>query len=74
MNFGAFDINLLRVLDALMRERSVTKAGESALGELQKMTDQRVDAALERLGIGRADEVAALTRRIELLEKHVAPK
>jgi DNA-binding transcriptional LysR family regulator len=28
MNFGALDLNLLRVLDALMRERSVTKAGE----------------------------------------------
>jgi DNA-binding transcriptional LysR family regulator len=28
MNFGALDLNLLRVLDALMRERSVTRAGE----------------------------------------------
>jgi DNA-binding transcriptional LysR family regulator len=28
MNFAALDLNLLRVLDALMRERSVTKAGE----------------------------------------------
>ncbi len=28
MNFGALDLNLLRVLDALMCERSVTRAGE----------------------------------------------
>ena len=28
MNFAALDLNLLRVLDALMRERSVTRAGE----------------------------------------------
>jgi hypothetical protein len=27
MNFAAFDLNLLRVFDALMRERSVTRAG-----------------------------------------------
>ena len=28
MNFAAFDLNLLRVFDALMRERSATRAGE----------------------------------------------
>ena len=28
MNFAALDLNLLRVLDALMRERSVTRAGQ----------------------------------------------
>jgi polyhydroxyalkanoate synthesis regulator phasin len=35
--------------------------------------DQRIEAALQRLGIARADEVEALTRRIEPLEKNVRP-
>ena len=50
------------------------KAGESARGELQTLMDQRIEAALQRLGIARADEVEALTRRLELLEKSVRPK
>jgi polyhydroxyalkanoate synthesis regulator phasin len=52
----------------------VTKAGESARGELQTLIDQRIDAARQRLGIARADEVEALTRRLELLEKSVRTK
>jgi hypothetical protein len=38
------------------------------------LMDRRIEAALERLGIARADEVEALTRRIELPEKDVRPK
>jgi hypothetical protein len=53
----------------------VSKAGESTRGELQTLMDQRIEAALKRLGIARpADEVEALTHRIELPEKIVRPK
>lgn len=44
MNFAAFDLNLLRVFDALMRERSVTRAGEQ-IG----LSQPAVSAALNRL-------------------------
>jgi DNA-binding transcriptional LysR family regulator len=44
MNFAAFDLNLLRVFDALMRERSVTRAGEQ-IG----LSQPAVSAALQRL-------------------------
>ncbi len=44
MNFNAFDLNLLRVFDALMRERSVTRAGER-IG----LSQPAVSAALNRL-------------------------
>jgi DNA-binding transcriptional LysR family regulator len=52
MNFAAFDLNLLRVYDAIMRERSVTRAGErigmsqpavsSALNRLRHMLDDQL--------------------------------
>jgi DNA-binding transcriptional LysR family regulator len=44
MNFAAFDLNLLRVFDALMRERSVTRAGEQ-IG----LSQPAVSQALTRL-------------------------
>lgn len=44
MNFRTFDFNLLRVLDALLRERSVTRAGHR-LG----LSQPAVSAALARL-------------------------
>ncbi|WP_181707931.1 LysR family transcriptional regulator [Chthonobacter rhizosphaerae] len=44
MNFNALDLNLLRVFDALMRERSVTRAGEQ-IG----LSQPAVSAALNRL-------------------------
>lgn len=44
MNFAAFDLNLLRVFDALMRERSATRAGEQ-IG----LSQPAVSAALHRL-------------------------
>lgn len=44
MNFAAFDLNLLRVFDALMRERSATRAGEQ-IG----LSQPAVSAALNRL-------------------------
>ncbi len=44
MNFSAFDLNLLRVFDALMRERSATRAGEQ-IG----LSQPAVSAALQRL-------------------------
>jgi len=44
MNFAAFDLNLLRAFDALMRERSATRAGEQ-IG----LSQPAVSAALNRL-------------------------
>jgi DNA-binding transcriptional LysR family regulator len=44
MNFGAFDLNLLRVFDALMRERSATRAG-AQIG----LSQPAVSQALNRL-------------------------
>lgn len=44
MNFNALDLNLIRVFDALMRERSVTRAGER-IG----LSQPAVSAALNRL-------------------------
>jgi polyhydroxyalkanoate synthesis regulator phasin len=49
----------------------VKKAGETARDEFQTLINQRVDAAFERLGVACAEEIDALTRRVELLEaKH----
>ncbi len=44
MNFTAFDLNLLRVFNALMRERSATRAGEQV-----GLSQPAVSAALNRL-------------------------
>jgi DNA-binding transcriptional LysR family regulator len=44
MNFATFDLNLVRVLDALLREGSTVKAGEK-LG----MSQSAVSGALSRL-------------------------
>jgi DNA-binding transcriptional LysR family regulator len=44
MNFAGMDLNLLRVFDAVMRERSVTRAGEQ-IG----LSQPAVSAALNRL-------------------------
>jgi hypothetical protein len=52
----------------------VKKASESARGELQTLMDQRIEAARERLRIARADELEALTRRVQLLEKNTRPR
>ena len=52
MNFASFDLNLLRVFDALMRERSVTRAGE-----LIGLSQPAVSNALSRLRHHFADEL-----------------
>lgn len=44
MNFASFDLNLLRVFDALLRERSATRAGA-----LVGLSQPAVSAALNRL-------------------------
>lgn len=74
MNFGAFDLNLLRVFDALMRERSVTRAGEQiglsqpavsqALNRLRGLLDDQlfVRRGSEMLPTPRADELAPVIR------------
>lgn len=52
MNIAAFDLNLLRVFDALMRERSVTRAGERV-----GLSQPAVSAALGRLRAALGDQL-----------------
>ena len=52
MNFATFDLNLLRVFDALMRERSVTRAGA-----LVGLSQPAVSNALNRLRHALNDEL-----------------
>jgi DNA-binding transcriptional LysR family regulator len=69
MNFGAFDLNLLRVFDALMRERSVTRAGDQ-IGLSQPAVSQalsRLRALLDdQLFVRRGPEMAPTPRAEEL--------
>ncbi len=51
-NINAFDLNLLRVLDALLRERSTIKAGER-IG----LSQPAISAALARLRLSLGDEL-----------------
>lgn len=52
MNFAAFDLNLLRVFDALMRERSATRAGD-----MIGLSQPAVSNALNRLRHALDDEL-----------------
>lgn len=52
MNFAAFDLNLLRVFDALIQERSATKAGDRV-----GLSQPAVSAALGRLRHALGDEL-----------------
>ena len=74
MNFAAFDLNLLRTFDALMRERSVTRAGEqiglsqpavsAALGRLRALLDDQlfVRRGAEMAPTPRAEALAPTVR------------
>ena len=74
MNMGSFDLNLLRVFDALARERSVTRAGDriglsqpavsAALGRLRQALDDQlfVRQGNEMVPTPRALELAATIR------------
>lgn len=74
MNFAAFDLNLLRVFDALMRERSVTRAGariglsqpavSQALGRLRALLDDQlfVRRGADMAPTPRAEEMAPTIR------------
>lgn len=71
MNFNALDLNLIRVFDALMREKSVTRAGER-IG----LSQPAVSSALNRLRhafndqlfVRRGNEMIATPRAEELAE------
>ena len=52
VNFAAFDLNLLRVFDALMREHSVTRAGERV-----GLSQPAISAALGRLRHSLGDQL-----------------
>lgn len=72
MNFAAFDLNLLRVFDALMRERSVTRAGaliglsqpavSNALGRLRHAVD-------DELFVRRGNDMVPTPRAERLAER-----
>ena len=72
MNIYNFDLNLLRVLDALLRERNVSRAAErlslsqpavsNALGRLRELLD---DPLLVR--VGRAMQPTPRALALELL-------
>jgi DNA-binding transcriptional LysR family regulator len=74
MNFATFDLNLLRVFDALMRERSVTRAGaliglsqpavSNALGRLRHALNDElfVRRANDMIPTPRADALAERVR------------
>ena len=52
MNFAGFDLNLMRVFDALMRERSATRAGD-----MIGLSQPAVSNALNRLRHALKDEL-----------------
>ena len=52
MNFKTFDLNLLRVLDALLLERSTVKAGQRV-----GLSQPAVSAALKRLREATGDQL-----------------
>lgn len=45
------------------------KAVDSGSDVFQTFVDQRVDEALQRIGVAHTEDVESLTRRLELLEK-----
>jgi DNA-binding transcriptional LysR family regulator len=85
MNFAAFDLNLLRVFNALMRERSATRAGEqvglsqpavsAALNRLRDLLDDKlfVRQGNEMIPTPRAETLASgIQDALELLENLLA--
>lgn len=81
MNFAAFDLNLLRVFDALMRERGVTRAGSriglsqpavsSALNRLRGILDDQlfVRSGTQMIPTPRAEDIApAVAEALERVE------
>ena len=56
MNWGAFDLNLLIVFDAVMRERSVTRAGNGI-----RLSQPAMSHALSRLRYMLKDELFVRT-------------
>lgn len=86
MNFNAFDLNLLRVFDALMRERSATRAGEriglsqpavsAALNRLRALLDDQlfVRKGNEMVPTPRADDVFGPVRdALQAIEAALGP-
>lgn len=53
---------------------SLRKEGEAAKAELHSAIDARVEDAIRRLGVARADDLQALTIRLDALERKLAAK
>lgn len=71
MNLGAFDLNLLKVLSALLTERHVTRAAER-LGRSQPAVSNALQRLRQSLGdelLVRSPNGLALTPRAELLQQ-----
>ncbi|MFN7625794.1 MAG: phasin family protein [Pirellula sp.] len=57
-----------------LMKNELRKVSESTGDAFSKMIDDRISDAMERLGVARSEEIEALTRRIELLEKKLQAK
>ncbi|TLD69903.1 hypothetical protein FEM03_14300 [Phragmitibacter flavus] len=64
-------------IDQALVQVGLVKAGVKRVADrtsdtFQQFVDKRVDAALERLGVARKEDIASLLQRIELLESKVS--
>lgn len=52
----------------------VKREGEAARQEITTAIDKRVEEAIQRLGVARADDLQALTIRLEAIERKLSAK
>ena len=55
-------------------KNELRKVSESTGDAFSTMIDERISDAMERLGVATTEEIEAITRRIELLEKKLKEK
>ena len=73
------DAEIDRRIDHAFIQLGIAKAGvkkeyEAAKAELRTAIDAQVEQLLKRMGVARADDVQALTIRLDALEKKLAAK
>lgn len=57
------------LIQAGIAKAGVKRAAETVAGELQRLIDDRLNAALEHMRVARSGEIQELTARVEFLEK-----
>lgn len=57
------------LIQAGIAKAGVKRAAETVTGELQRLIDDRLNAALEHMRVARSGEIQELTARVEFLEK-----